>query len=119
MPLPIVGAIAGYLTLPAAGSFLAGMAGSLMVYIAKFVSRNVAVNLATFTFVAFITTSFIGVILGMISVFNFFTPPEWDHAISLVVPDNSILSVGAIISAKALRWVWVWQFYAIEKLSGS
>ncbi|NTU36572.1 DUF5455 family protein, partial [Vibrio diabolicus] len=39
----------------------------------------------------------------------------WSQAAGMFIPNNAVPCVSAIYSARLLRWVWEWKFYAIVR----
>ncbi|MBE3732288.1 DUF5455 family protein [Vibrio parahaemolyticus] len=98
--LPIVSTIGTALRLPALVAFISQIATTLFgwFFIAK--ARNVTLTLAIYTLA-----------MGL----SYVAPPMWSQAAGMFIPNSAVPCVSAIYSARLLRWVWEWKFYAIVR----
>ncbi|HCH6425976.1 TPA: DUF5455 family protein [Vibrio parahaemolyticus] len=99
--LPIVSTIGTALRLPALVAFISQIATTLFgwFFIAK--ARNVTINLVILTLLIGLTVTL--------------TLAIYTLAAGMFIPNNAVPCVSAIYSARLLRWVWEWKFYAIVR----
>jgi len=113
--LPIVSGISAALRLPALVAFIAQIATTLFgwFFIAK--ARNVTINLVIITLLIGLTLALTLAIYTLATGLSYVTPPFWSQTAGMFIPNNAIPCVSAIYSARLLRWVWEWKFYAIVR----
>lgn len=104
--LPIVSTIGTALRLPALVAFISQIATTLFgwFFIAK--ARNVTINLVILTLLIGLTVTL---------TLAIYTLAMWSQAAGMFIPNNAVPCVSAIYSARLLRWVWEWKFYAIVR----
>ncbi|WP_089138188.1 DUF5455 family protein [Vibrio rumoiensis] len=115
--LPVISGISNLLRLPALAIFLGQLAATILGWLATRITRSVAINLTVLTMVLglALTTA-----LALSAIFNglsYVVPPELSQGFAFFMPDNAIPCISAIFSARVIRFVWQWQFYAITKVS--
>ncbi|EGQ9308592.1 hypothetical protein F7U82_24530 [Vibrio parahaemolyticus] len=113
--LPIVSTIGTALRLPALVAFLSQIATTLFgwFFIAK--ARNVTINLVILTLLIGLTVTLTLAIYTLAMGLSYVAPPMWSQAAGMFIPNNAVPCVSAIYSARLLRWVWEWKFYAIVR----
>lgn len=115
--LPILGEIGLATRLAAAAAFFGGLAANILGFFAKIVSRGLAINLTVLTLVIGLTLVVIAAVGGLAFGLSHVVPPYINVAASMVVPDNAIPCISTLYSARVIRWVWQWQYYAIIKVT--
>nr|EGQ9117807.1 hypothetical protein [Vibrio parahaemolyticus] len=113
--LPIVSTIGTALRLPALVAFISQIATTLFgwFFIAK--ARNVTINLVILTLLIGLTVTLTLAIYTLATGLSYVAPPMWSQAAGMFTPNNAVPCVSAIYSARLLRWVWEWKFYAIVR----
>ncbi|WP_194089229.1 DUF5455 family protein [Vibrio hibernica] len=115
--LPIISGIGNLLRIPALIAFLAQLAATVLGWFALRLTRNVAINLTVLTMVIGLALTTALALSVIFSGLSYVVPPNLSEGFSLFIPDNAIPCLSAIFSARVIRWVWQWQFYAITKVS--
>ncbi|MDK9775538.1 MULTISPECIES: DUF5455 family protein [unclassified Vibrio] len=117
--LPILTGIGNALRIPALAAFIAQIATTVFgwFFIAK--ARNVSIQLTIITMIIILTTALTLAIHAIAAGLSFVVPPYLSQAMSMFIPNNAIPCVSAVYSAKLLRWVWSWKFYAITSVGGA
>lgn len=115
--LPIINGISGLLRLPALAVFLGQLAATILGFLATRVTRTVAINLTVLTMVLGLALTTALALSAIFSGLSYVVPPELSQGFAFFIPDNAIPCISAIFSARVIRWVWQWQFYAITKVS--
>ncbi|OHY89620.1 DUF5455 family protein [Vibrio rotiferianus] len=113
--LPIIGTIGTALRLPALVGFIAQIATTLFgwFFIAK--ARNVTINLVIITLLIGLTVALTLAIYTMGAGLSYVVHPKWSQAAGMFIPSNAVPCISTIYSARLLRWVWEWKFYAIVR----
>lgn len=117
--LPVLTGVGNALRVPAIAAFLAGLATQVLGWFTVRFSRRVAMNLTVVAMVIGIALTFIIALKGLVAGLSYVAPPTLSQSLSLFIPSNAIPCISVILAAKVMRWVWVWQFYAINKVSSS
>ncbi|HDY7986821.1 TPA: DUF5455 family protein [Vibrio vulnificus] len=116
--IPIIGTIAS----STATTAIATVFGTAVSVVGGFFTRFFSVGFTTrLVAVGLLATITGAAILGVVSIgdlVRFVAPPQFNHAMSLIIPDNTTFSIGTIISCKIARWLYTWQFFVVDKLSG-
>ena len=115
--LPILNGISGALKLPALAIFLSQLAATILGWFATRVTRSVAINLTVLTMVVGLALTTALALNAIFSGLSYVVPPSLAQGFSYFVPSNAVPCLSAIFSARVIRWVWQWQFYAITKVS--
>lgn len=116
--LPIISAASTALRLPALAAFLAGIFANIVAFFAKWFTKNTAMQLGIIAAVSSVTIAMVATIKSLIFGLTFVLPPMYIQAMSLIVPDSLPVCFSAIVSAKVVRWVWIWQVRYIEYYAG-
>ena len=117
--LPIITTVGNVLRAPAFAAFLAGLASQVLGWFTVLFTRRIAINLTIITLIVGVALGFIVAIKVLLAGLSFVVPNQLATGLSLFVPSNAVPCLSVILSAKVIRWVWVWQFYAITKISES
>lgn len=112
--LPIITGAANLMRLPALVAFLAGIFGQLVAFFAKWMTTKLAMQLTIITALVALTVAAFAAIKSLMLGISLVAPDYLVNAASLVIPDNAALCVASLISAHAIRYVWVWKVYFIE-----
>ncbi|WP_105902103.1 DUF5455 family protein [Vibrio gangliei] len=116
--IPALNGISNLLRLPALAVFLSQLMATVLGWFATRLTRSIAINLTILTMVLGLTLT---TALALSAIFNglsYITPPELSQGFAFFIPDNAIPCISAIFSARVIKWVWQWQFYAINKVTG-
>ncbi|EGU31007.1 hypothetical protein VII00023_20722 [Vibrio ichthyoenteri ATCC 700023] len=116
--LPIISSIGNALKIPAIALFLGQLASTVLAWFAVRLSRGLAINLTVLTMIIALAASIALGITLIIEGLSYVSPPGLSQGFSYFVPSNAVPCLSAIFSARIIRWVWQWQFYAITKISG-
>ncbi|MBE4592206.1 hypothetical protein BOO24_07460 [Vibrio navarrensis] len=116
--IPAIGTIATATVTTAITTIVSTAVSVFGGFLVRFLSVGFTTRLIAVGLLATITAASITGIISIADVIQFYAPPQFNQAVSLVVPDNSTFSVGTIISCKIARWLYTWKFFVIEKLSG-
>ncbi len=100
--------------LAALGTFLISVFISLVGWLAKFVTKKVAIYLAATGSIMALSAGFYAVGYGLISTLLSYTPSYVDQALSLVMPNNVGTCFSVIVSTRVARWVYVWNYQYIQ-----
>ena len=113
--LPIISGVSTALRIPALVAFISQIAATLFgwFFIAK--SRQLTLNLVILTMLVALTAALTLSIYTIAAGLSYVTPPYWSQAAGMFIPSNAIPCVSAISSARLIRWVWEWKFYAIVR----
>ena len=113
--LPIISGVGAALRLPALVAFIAQLATTLFgwFFIAK--SRNLTLNLVIMTLLIGLTVTLTLAIYTLGAGLSYVVHPQWSQAAGMFIPNNAVPCVSAVYSARLLRWVWEWKFYAIVR----
>ncbi|GAL09052.1 putative capsid protein [Vibrio astriarenae] len=52
---------------------------------------------------------------ALLSTINYDSVPWLEQGFSYFIPSNAVPCLSVIFSARVIRWVWDWQFYAVNK----
>lgn len=115
--LPVLNSIGSALRLPALAIFLSQLAATILGWFATRLTRSVAINLTVLTMVFGLALTTSLAIYAVLSGLSYVVPPYLSQGFAYFVPDNAVPCLSAIFSARVIRWVWEWQFYAITKVS--
>ncbi|OCH17125.1 DUF5455 family protein [Aliivibrio logei] len=116
--LPLIAATSKVLRIPAIAVFFGGLAAQLVAWFSVFVSRNIALNLAVIAFVVGLAVAIAASFWLMLEGISYVLPPEFSRAMGMITPSNAIPCLSTVASAKIARWVWMWQIYAIHRVTG-
>ncbi|WP_240326183.1 DUF5455 family protein [Vibrio splendidus] len=115
--LPVISNIGRVMQLPALAAFLGGLATKVFeLFFLKF-SKQMAMNLTIVTMVLGMATAVSFVIYGILTGLHFIVPSFISEAWGFFVPDIAVPCVSAIMSARVIRWAWIWQMYAITRIA--
>ena len=114
MPVFIPAIPAAAASLGFIGSFLAGLAGSLTAFFAKYLTKKLAITAGALTAIAAVTTAFWLAIKSSIAAIGLITPPFFNEAMAFIVPWNLEVCISLIIAARVMRYVYEWKVYAIH-----
>jgi hypothetical protein len=112
--LPIISGVATALRLPALAAFLGTLFAQMVAFIAQWFTVKTAMQLGIVTAVVSLTAGMFLAIKSLLLGIAIVAPPEFGHAMSLIIPNNLPLCFSAIVSAHVVRWVWIWQVHFIE-----
>ncbi|MGY3569731.1 DUF5455 family protein [Vibrio paucivorans] len=115
--LPLASTIGNALKLPAIATFIGGLAAQIMGWFAVRMSKGLAWNLTVLTMVIGLTLTVAFSINVLIAGLSYVVPPYVSSGFSMFVPSNAVPCLSAIFSARVIRWVWEWQFWAINRVS--
>lgn len=115
--LPIISTIGNALRIPALAMFIGQLAATVLGWFAVRMTRGLAINLTVLTMVIALAAVTASLITLIITGLSYVSPPWLSQGFSYFVPSNAIPCLSAIFSARVIRWVWAWQFYAITKIS--
>lgn len=116
--LPIINGLGNALKIPAIAIFLGQLASTVLGWFAIRLSRGLALNLTVLVMIIGLAAAVALSLLTVIKGLSYVTPDYLSVGFSYFVPANAIPCLSAIFSARIIRWVWMWQFYAITKVSG-
>ena len=117
--LPLLSGAANVLRIPALALFLGGLFGKLFTFFAAFLTKGVARQLTIITALAALTLGLIAVFHALIASVSLVVPSQYAHAVSMVVPSNAVSCFSIYVSSLLVRWVFVWQHYAIERIGSA
>ena len=112
--LPIITKLSTSLKLPALVGFLGALFAHLVSFLAQWFTLKTAMQLGIVAAVVSLTVGVFLAIKSLLLGIAIVAPPEFGHAMSLIMPSNLPLCVSAIVSAHVVRWVWIWQVHFIE-----
>jgi len=115
--LPIINGLGNALKIPAIAIFLGQLASTVLGWFAIRLSRGLAINLTIVTMVIGLAAVMALSLLTIIKGLSYIAPPNLAAGFAYFVPSNAVPCLSAIFSARIIRWVWMWQFYAITKVS--
>lgn len=104
-------AIAG---IPWVATVLGGLFASLLTFFVKFVSKKFALTAAFATGSLMLFGVFFAVVWGCLQAVRIAAPSEVSMAFSLIVPNNFVTCVGAMLTAKIGRWVYDWNTRVLQ-----
>ncbi|MUK51439.1 DUF5455 family protein [Aliivibrio fischeri] len=116
--LPVLGSIATALRIPAIVAFIAGLVAQLVAWFSVFIARGIALNLAIVVLVVALAVAISAGFWSMLEGISYVLPPEFSKAMGMITPSNAVPCLSTIAAAKIARWVWIWQVYAIHKVTG-
>ncbi|NVJ58002.1 MAG: DUF5455 family protein [Vibrionaceae bacterium] len=116
--LPIVSSVGAALRVPALAIFLGQLGANILGWFAARMTRGLAMNLTILTMIIGVAALSALAIKSLITGLSYVVPPYLSLGFSFFVPSNAIPCLSAIFAARVIRWVWVWQFYAINKVAG-
>jgi hypothetical protein len=112
--LPILAYAGGALRVPAIATFLAGLAGTCVAFLAQWFTKRTAIQLGIVASVVAITLVALSAIKLLVDGISLYIPPEILEGASMVIPSNLSPCLSAIIGAHTVRWVWIWKVHFIE-----
>ncbi len=112
--LPLFSTIANVTRLPALVAFISSLAGNLVAWFTRYMSRGAAFNLVVVTLLVGLAVTTASSIYALATGLSYALPSELVRALSMVIPSNAVPCVSAIFSAKLIRWVWEWQVVALS-----
>lgn len=115
--LPILNGLGAALRIPALAIFLGQLAATVLGWFAVRLSRGLAINITIVVMVIGLAAAMALSLMALIKGLSYIAPSYLSVGFSYFVPSNAIPCVSAIFSARIIRWVWMWQFYAITKVS--
>ncbi|MCC4795396.1 DUF5455 family protein [Vibrio lentus] len=115
--LPILSTVGNVLRLPALAAFLGGLATKVFeLFFIRF-SKQMAINLTVVTMIIGMATAASFTIYAMLTAIHFLVPPFLSQAWGFFVPDIAVPCVSTIMSARVMRWAWIWQMYTITRIA--
>lgn len=115
--LPVLTGASKALKVPALAAFLGGLAANIMGWWSKRVASGLVINATILTLIVSITIAVAVALYAMLGTLSYFVHPSITQAWSMFMPTNAIPCLSTILSAKVVRWVWSWQYFAIIKMS--
>lgn len=112
--LPILVAAGNALRVPALVGFLASIFGSMVGWFAQWFSKKTAIQLGIVAAVVSLTIALFGAIQLIVAGISIVIPDFVQQGIDMVIPSNFLPCVSAVVSAKVVRWVWIWKVHFIE-----
>lgn len=100
--------------MPYIAAVLGGLFGGLVQWLAKYVTRRVAIVAAVIVLLFGMITAFFAAINAAVASISVLTPPGFNQAMSMVMPDNVPGLISILISARILRWVYEWNVKIIQ-----
>lgn len=116
--LPIISAVGTVLRVPAIAAFIAALAAQFVAWFSTFVARGIALNLAVIVVVVGLAVAISSGFWLALEGLSYVLPPEFSRGMGLITPSNAVPCFSTIAAAKVTRWVWEWQIYAIQQVSG-
>lgn len=117
--LPIISGISNVMRLPALAAFLGTLLAQSVGFFAQWFTAKTAIQLGIVTAVVSLTAGVFVAIKSLIAGISVSFPPFFNHAMSLIIPDNFSLCLSSIVSAHVIKWVWSWQVHFIEMYASS
>lgn len=115
--LPVLSSVGGALRLPALAAFLGSLATKVFeIFFLKF-SKQMAINLTIVTMILGMATAVSLTIYTMLTAIHFIVPSFISEAWGFFVPDIAVPCASTIMSARVMRWAWIWQMYTITKMA--
>jgi hypothetical protein len=115
----ILGSIASVARLPALAAFLGGIFAQVVGLFATKFTISTAIQVGAIASIVGLTlillVAFKTLMFGLTAAF----PPFYSQAMSLIIPTNLLPCLTAIMSAKIVRWVWIWQVYFIQSVASA
>lgn len=108
MPVPAV------LGIPALATFLGGIFTKLVEGFGTFFTRRLAIVLAAITALVALTTAFMTLLSGMVSLLIPAFPPWLSGGLGHILPSSWPLIVSTVISAQVARWVYEWNVKVVQ-----
>lgn len=115
--LPIISTLGNALKIPSIAIFLGQIASNILGWFAVRMTRSLAINLTVITLIIGIAAGIALSIYTIAGGLSYIVPDSLSQGFSYFVPSNAIPCISAILSARLIRWLWAWQFYAITKVS--
>lgn len=115
--LPVLTTIGNALRVPAIAAFIGNIAANILTTFTTLFGRKVALNLTVIALIVGITTAAYVALWAISEAIYYATPPYFEQAVSLVVPDNFKFCVSSLFAAHLTRWAWEWQFFAIVRMA--
>ena len=116
--LPILSTIGNAMRAPALVAFLGGLAAKVFEFLFLRFTKQVAINLTIVTMIIGLATAVTYSIYALLTGLHFLVPSFISTAWGFFVPDIAVPCVSTILSARVMRWVWVWQVYIVTKVAG-
>lgn len=112
--LPIATRLGNSLRIPALAGFLGGIFGNIASFLASFFTKKVATQITIGTSVVGVTITLWASFSLILASLSIFVPDYVSTGLSMVIPPNASFCVSAVLSAKVIRWVWIWKVHFIE-----
>lgn len=115
--LPVLTTASKALKVPALAAFIAGLAANIMAWFSKRLARGLVINATILTLIFALTLALSATLYAMATALSYVVHPAINQSWSLFMPSNAIPCLSTILSAKLVRWVWMWQYFAIVKMA--
>ncbi len=100
--------------MPILAAFLGAIFASIVSFLAKWLSKRVAVILVAVSALVALTSAFILSIDALYSLIIVVFPDSLNAGLSWVIPPNAKPCVAATLTAYSLRWVYDWNSKIIQ-----
>lgn len=108
MPIPVLAGI------PWLASFVVGIFGSVIAFIATYLGRWIAIIAVVLTVLTALTAAFSFALTQLLFGLVQSAPPQLNQVLMLFLPQNFTACLGAILTAHFLRWVYEWNVKIIN-----
>lgn len=117
MAIALLPIISGFVATTRFGTILAGLVAvlsSLFDWFLNYVSRKWAMNFSIIAMVVGLGLTAFAAIELIAAGISLVVPGEYTTALALIVPSNASTCMAAILSCKTVRWMFIWQAWAID-----
>lgn len=108
MPLPVLAGLSWF------GGLLTSALAGLFAWFIQFFTRRTAILAAGVVLLVTLTTAFMAGCYALLAGIQAAAPSFVDTAFQLFVPGNLGACVGAMMSARALKWAYLWQVRLVD-----
>lgn len=115
--LPVISSIASALSIPAIAAFFGNLAANILAWFATRVTKTAAINLTVVILVIGLAAAVAASIYALLGALSYAVPDYVSQGFSFFLPSNAIPCTSTILSARFIRWVWEWQYYAVTKVA--
>lgn len=98
----------------ALAAFLAGLFGSLVAWLAKYIGKRIAIAAAGIAALAAVTSATWATVSAAISGVLVAMPPEVGIAADLFLPTNLLACIAAVFANRVVIWVYKWNVAIIR-----
>lgn len=116
--LPVATSMSQALKIPALAIFLGQIAANILAWFATRMTKGLAINLTIITMVVSLAAGVALTVKSLLSGLSYVVPDYISIGLSFFIPDNAVSCLSVIFAARVARWVFHWQWYAIEKVAG-